>query len=208
MLYSEIKKNLATAYDQQSYARDESPVQDWKVAEREVFLAHLQNEEKQTLLEVGAGPGKDGLFFQQQGLKTLSTDLSPESVRICRLKGLNAEVMSFDNLEIPDEEFDAVWALNCLLHIPKSELLSVLKEIKRVMKPGGLFYMGVYGGQDSEGVWEGDFHEPKRFFSFFRDNDLKEALSDIFKIEYFNVVPKEIVGGPFHFQSVILRKTN
>ncbi|MGM7700661.1 class I SAM-dependent methyltransferase [Pseudalkalibacillus sp. Hm43] len=206
MLYSEIKKNLATAYDQQSDARNESPTQDWKVAERDVFLTHLQNEEKQTLLEVGAGPGRDSLFFQQQGLKTLSTDLSPESVRICREKGLDAEVMSFDNLEIPDEKFDAVWALNCLLHIPKSDLPSVLKEIKRVMKPGGLFYMGVYGGQDSEGVWEGDFHEPKRFFSFFQDEDLKEVLSEIFQIEYFNVVPKELVGGPFHFQSVILRK--
>lgn len=206
MMYNEIKRNLKVAYDQQSDARNESPTQEWKITERDQFLTYILNENKETLLEIGAGPGRDSLFFKERGLKTLTTDLSPESVRICREKGLDAEVMSFDQLDLPDQRFDAIWALNCLLHIPKKELPFVLNEIKRVLKPGGLFYMGVYGGEDSEGIWEGDFHEPKRFFSFFNDEELKDVLSEVFLIEYFNCVPTEVVGGKFHFQSAILRQ--
>lgn len=129
-------------------------------------------------------------------------------IKLCRDKGLNARVMSFYNLDFPNYHFDSIWALNCLLHVPKEDMKKVLSEIKRVLKPSGLFYLGVYGGENSEGVWEDDHYSPKRFFSFYDDETLKELLSESFHIEYFKVVPKEIVGGnvQFHsFQSVILR---
>jgi SAM-dependent methyltransferase len=127
-------------------------------------------------------------------------------VQKCKEKGLQAEVMSFDRLDFPDNYFESIWALNCLLHVPKENIKTVLSEIRRVLKPSGIFYMGVYGGENSEGIWENDPYEPKRFFSFFEDDAIKELLSDLFNIEYFNVVPSEIVGGKFHFQSIILRK--
>lgn len=60
--------------------------------------------------------------------------------------------MSFDDLQFPDRHFDAIWALNCLLHVPKAHIRDVLKEIDRVMKPSGLFYMGLYGGASWEGI--------------------------------------------------------
>ena len=83
----------------------------------------------------------NSVFFTRKGLKTLSIDLSPESVRLCEEKGLDAKVMSFDNLELPDNNLDSIWALNCLLHIPKKDLSYVLNEIKRVLKPGGQIFL-------------------------------------------------------------------
>lgn len=114
--------------------------------------------------------------------------------------------MSFYNLNFPDQHFDSIWALNCLLHVPKDDIKDVLNELKRVLKPSGLFYLGVYGGENSEGIWKEDHYTPKRFFSFYDDESLEELLSEIFLIEYFEVVSKEIVGGKYHFQSVISRK--
>jgi ubiquinone/menaquinone biosynthesis C-methylase UbiE len=81
-------------------------------------------------------------------------DLSNEMVNLCQEKGLNAHVMDFYDLQFPDQSFDAVFALNCLLHVPKANLESVLKEVHRVLRDGGLFFCGVYGGQDTEGIWE------------------------------------------------------
>jgi ubiquinone/menaquinone biosynthesis C-methylase UbiE len=112
--------------------------------------------------------------------------------------------MSFYNLNFPNNHFDSIYALNCLLHVPKKDIKRVLNEIKRVLKPSGLFYLGVYGGENSEGVWEGDHYTPKRFFSFYEDETLIELLSELFIIEYFELVPK--VFGKLHFQSVILKK--
>ncbi|WP_353626476.1 class I SAM-dependent methyltransferase [Bacillus sp. JCM 19041] len=127
-------------------------------------------------------------------------------VELCKQKGLKAEVMSFEALEVEANRFDAIWGLNCLLHLPKARLGLVLEEMKRVLKPDGLFYLGVYGGKDSEGIWEEDFYEPKRFFSFFKDEDLLAVVSEYFKVDSFQVIPSEVIGGTLHFQACLLRK--
>jgi hypothetical protein len=82
----------------------------------------------------------------------------------------------------------------------------VLKGIRAVLKPKGLFYMGVYGGPESEGIWEDDTYTPKRFFSFYPDERIQKIVSDFFEIFYFKAIPLE-EGRP-HFQSMILRKNN
>ncbi|MBM6618009.1 class I SAM-dependent methyltransferase [Bacillus suaedaesalsae] len=201
-----LTNHMADSYNNKAVERDTFEVSKWKAKEREVFLQMLQKERLYSLLEIGAGPGKDSLYFNENGLATISTDLSPEMVRLCKEKGLDAKVMDFANLDAPDNYFDSVWAMNCLLHVPKDQISDVLSEIKRVLKPTGLFFMGVYGGENSEGIWEDDFYTPKRFFSFFEDEGIKQLVSEYFTIEYFTVVPKDVVGGKFHFQSMILRK--
>ena len=198
-----FEKNIIESYNKKAIERNSSIIQDWKVNERENFLNYIHSENFSSLLEIGAGPGKDSLYFKEQGLNTFSIDLSPEMIKLCKEKGLNSEVMSFYNLNFPNNHFDSIYSLNCLLHVPKKDIKRVLNEIKRVLKPSGLFYLGVYGGENSEGVWEGDHYTPKRFFSFYEDKTLIELLSELFIIEYFELVPK--VFGKLHFQSVILK---
>lgn len=156
------------------------------------------------MLEIGAGPGQDSLFFKENGYQVVCTDLSPEMVRICKERGLDARVMDYYKMDFPDGTFDAIYAMNCLLHVPKDQIRVVLGEIHRVMKPQGLFYLGVYGGQDSEGIWEKDFYEPKRFFSFFTDEKMIELVEEYYHIETFNVVKYQPEG--LHYQSIVLRR--
>ncbi|MBX0357252.1 class I SAM-dependent methyltransferase [Halobacillus sp. Nhm2S1] len=204
----DLKKNLSDAYDRQSKQRNQNRTQDWKIHERTDFLQRLRYENKHSLLEIGAGPGKDSLFFSQEGFDVHATDLSKEMVERCREKGLKADVMSFDDLQFPGEHFDAVWALNCLLHVPKKNLPGILTDIRNLLKKDGLFYLGVYGGITHEGIWQNDFHEPKRFFSFYEDDHLESILTKEFTLEAFHKIPmnEEEEDGPSHFQGVILRK--
>ena len=39
-----------------------------------------------------------------------------------------------------------------------------LENVCTVLKPAGLFYLGMYGGYDFEGIWDKDIYTPKRFF--------------------------------------------
>lgn len=55
-------------------------------------------------------------------LQVVATDLSPAMVGFCRQKGLDAHVMDFLHLDFPAGSFDAVYALNCLLHVPNADL--------------------------------------------------------------------------------------
>jgi SAM-dependent methyltransferase len=195
---------LKQAYNNFAELRDRIVIEPWKQAERENVLEHLVRENKLSLLEIGAGPGRDSLYFQQNGLEVVATDLSEEMIRLCTEKGLEARQMDFHHLDFSAEAFDAVFALNCLLHVPKAELEGVLTEIHRVLKPDGLFFLGVYGGQDSEGIWEKDSYEPKRFFAMYEDEEIVRIVQRTFQLEDFHTV--DMGAEAPHFQSMLLRK--
>ena len=147
-----------------------------------------------------------GLFFQQHGLKVTVTDLSPGMVARCREKGLDAYVMDFLNLDFPASTFDAVFAMNCLLHVPKVDLSQVLSKIHALLKPGALFFLGQHGGYDWEGSWEGDHYEPKRHYVFWSDEALRAQLEPLFDVLRFEGIPHEDGDGKIYFQAFFLRK--
>ncbi len=203
-MYQQVIDSLRESYNRNATERDRYGIEVWKVEERQHFLDLVQAENKHRLLEIGAGPGRDSKFFQDNGLDVTCTDLSPEMVELCRAKGLNAFVMDFLSLDFPTESFDAVYGLNCLLHVPKKDLSSVIEKIRQLLKPNGLFYLGVYGKDDFEGVWPLDEYIPKRFFSFHTDEGIQEAVAPYFEIIYFKTIPRE--NDVRHFQSMILRR--
>jgi len=203
-MHNEILKDLRAAYDARAAERDGVVISPWKSEERERFVTELKREGKTRLLEIGSGPGRDGKFFADHGFSVVCTDLSPEMVSLCRKKGLEARVMDFMHLDFPKRGFDAVFALNCLLHVPKKNFESVLETIHALLRPSGLFYLGQYGGEDVEGPWPEDSYEPKRFFSFHTDEQILEKVENLFDLVHFRRIELE-KPGPVHFQSMILR---
>jgi len=207
-IYDRIKQNLRRAYDRRADDRAAlPPLPAWKLSERHRFLTWLQAEDKTNLLEIGAGTGRDALFFQNQGLAVTAVDLAPEHIRHCRALGLKAHVMDFVALDFPDGAFSAVYGMNCLLHVPKPALPAILTEISRVLAPGGLFYWGQYGGYDFAGIWPGDAYEPKRFFAFYTDDALRTLAAQFFRPLAFTVIhlPEWSKDQPY-FQSQFLQK--
>jgi SAM-dependent methyltransferase len=199
-----LKESLKASYNEQADSRDKVDIEDWKIIELKSYIKALNNEGSSSVLDIGAGSGQHGEFLLDHGFDVTCIDLSPSMVDICRMKGLTAEVMDYYTLDFDAESFDAVWAMNTLLHVPKVSLPAVLKNIHTVLKEDGLFYMGVYGGKDSEGVWEDDTYIPKRFFSFYTNDDILDVVSPLFEVLNFHVVSE--TGGNLDFQSLLLRK--
>lgn len=203
-MYDETK--LREFYDADAARRDNYDVHEWKQVERGRFLQELRTHGATRLLELGAGAGKDSLFFKEQGLQVMATDLSPEMIKRCQAKGLEAKVMNYRSLDFPAESVDAAYAFNSLLHTPKRELPDVLAGIREVLRPKGLFFMGVWGGTSFEGILEEDSFEPKRFFSFWEDRALLELAMSRFDLLYFRKLKVEASRG-YDFQSLILQKS-
>jgi SAM-dependent methyltransferase len=199
--YAQIIAQLRPAYDRSAAERDVGQKSEWKLTERRIFLDHLRAEGKTRLLEMGAGTGQDSLFFQEHGLGVVATDLALGMVARCRAKGLEAHVMDFLNLDFPPGSFDAGYAFNCLLHVPNADLPAVLTGIRGVLAPSALLYMGMYGGEEFEGILPDDWHSPARFFSFRSDDQLLQLISPYFKLIDFRSIPQE--RG--HFQALTLR---
>jgi SAM-dependent methyltransferase len=186
--YLTVLANLRASYDGSAGDREGSSVEPWKVELRANFLERLQAAGARTLLEVGAGVGRDSQFFEDNGLDVTATDLSPEMVRFCREKGLNAHVMDFWGLKFRAESFDAVYAMNCLLHVPSTDFLGILRHICQFIKPGGLFFLGQYGGGDQEGVVEGDNQDPPRFYRLYNDERIFSIVSQVFEVIDFEPI--------------------
>jgi len=201
----DARERLRASYDAMAEARDQRAIQGWKRDLRERFTRRLREASAKRLLEIGAGPGHDAQFFVQEGLEVVCIDLSPEMVCLCRAKGLDAHEMDVADLRFPDASFDAVYSLNTLLHLPKADLPAVLREIRRVLRPGGLFQFTVYGGFDQEGVWEEDSYNPPRFFSFYCDTALLEVACEAFEVVSFDRIELDDTAY-LHAQSLILRR--
>jgi hypothetical protein len=87
----------------------------------------------------------------------------------------------------------------------KTDLPNVLIGIRYLLKPNGLFYLGVYGGYDFEGIWAEDRQEPKRFFSFFTNDQIQQVVQGFFDLIYFRAILLEEKTN-FHFQSMVVRR--
>lgn len=199
------RARLREAYDKYAPEREASTMQEWKIEKRSKFLSLLQKEHKKNLLEIGAGTGRDSKFFQDNRLEIVCIDLSPAMVELCRQKGLTAHVMDMTDIPLPAGSFDVIYSMNSLLHLTKAEFPAVLHQMDRLLKTDGVVFIGMYGGQDYEGVWENDSYEPKRFFSFFTDEQLKQEVTKIFDIISFESIIIE-PEDTLYFQSLTLRK--
>jgi len=211
-----IKSNLRAYYNEEAQIRDASPKQSWKVEVREQFYTLAKSENKLTLLELGAGAGYDSQYFMNNGMEVVAIDLSSEMVERCKEKSIEAYELDFYDLSSLGKKFDCVWSMNSLLHVPRPDLPQVLQGINSVLNPSGLFYMGVYGGVDSEAEYVNDRSAVPRFFSHYTDEKLQELLGGYFEIISFdrydltsgakNFFKQNKCRGAIDFQSAVLRK--
>lgn len=102
------------------------------------FLALLPPGSR--ILELGCGGGQDSEAMIAAGFDVLPTDGSPELAReAAKRLGRSVDVLLFEDIAFV-EEFDAVWANACLLHVPRSSLAAILTKVRMALRPGGVLY--------------------------------------------------------------------
>lgn len=146
------------------------------------FTAFVEHLSGKRVLDLGSGPGRDALLLQAKGLQPLCVDISVSMVTTCREKGLEAVQMDMENLDFEKNSFDGVWAYASLVHIPKKRVFNTIARIREILKPGGIFFVGMIEG-DAEMMHQSkDKPDRKRFFALYRHDEFKHILSDYFTI--------------------------
>ena len=96
-------------------------------------------------LDLGGGAGTYSHFLTLMGADMSVQDLSEidrkQGLAQCRKIGINVEYKIGDaqNLQFKDETFDFVISNDFFEHINHEEKINVIKEVSRVLKPGGTF---------------------------------------------------------------------
>lgn len=199
---------MAITYDGVAQQREAMGEAEWRWPIAAIFLDMMRRRSLDSLLEIGAGVGFTSRWFADHGIAVTATDLSPAQVELCRAKGLEAHVRDMYDLGFPAGSFGAVWMMNCIHHVPSADTAAVLAGIADVLQPDGLFYLGVWGGVDREGIPEEDFYLPPRYFCFRSDVTLRAAVADRFTVMSFETFSPESKDpdDDLYMQSLFLQR--
>lgn len=115
----------------------------------EDFLGDLRKLPAGSLiLEVGCGLGTDGLRLLRSGYRVVETEIAPGSLSEARRLHVgggfgdsSAHLLADgENLPFAEDTFDGAFMVASLHHLP--DPVCCLREIRRVVKPGGIFVLG------------------------------------------------------------------
>ncbi len=181
-----MNKKTIDAYNNFAQKYDEETFDFWSKFPQtflKKFIGSIKNEKK--ILDIGSGPGRDGLILQQAGMQVVCLDASEAMIKLSQSKGLTSIKADFNQLPFEDNFFDGIWAYTSLLHVPKNEISKPMQEIKRVLKPDGIFGLGLIEGINEEYRETKKVGEP-RWFSFYTKNEVEDLLRQYkFRIIYF-----------------------
>ncbi len=104
------------------------------------FIKYLPGKR---MLDVGCAWGRYVQYFLDAGLEYTGIDISSRVLEEARVRfpKLAFELMSFRQLDFPDSTFDGIWCCCSLSYEPKHNVESVLKEMLRVLVPGGILLL-------------------------------------------------------------------
>ena len=102
----------------------------------------MNNEQRKTIREIGCGAGWDAQFFQDQAFSVFAIDNTPTMVTLTSNREIPARVLDCYELDQISETFDAVYTMNCLLHIPKKDIGRIFGLISSRLNEEGPMYLG------------------------------------------------------------------
>lgn len=104
-----------------------------------IFLQLLQAQPGERILDVACGPGLLLQAAVERGLQADGVDVSQEAIAMAqqRVPGARAQTGNAEALPFPDATFDCITCLGSIERFLDRE--RALKEIARVLKPGGRF---------------------------------------------------------------------
>jgi ubiquinone/menaquinone biosynthesis C-methylase UbiE len=186
--------SIRTSYDTvaQSYSR--------LVIERPPFedaAIELLVGRHDVVLDAGCGPGRLAGRLHDREVPVVGIDLSPQMIAIARREhpGPDFRVGSMTALDLDDASVGGVIAWWSIIHVPRDVVPVALRELHRVLKPGGLLVLGFHEGEGSTHKTSGyGGHEMDLWVHRWRRAELEDlAVQAGLKAQVTPQLPKDVL---------------
>ncbi len=140
------------------------------------------------ILEVGCGPGANVWYLAREGYSAYGVDGSPvaieQALQCLNKEHLKAQVITGDAMHLPfdDNYFDGVLDVECVYANTLQDARVILGEIKRVLKPGGLFFSKTF----MAGMQESSLRSGYGVIRFTAEEEIKDLYGgfDIISVDH------------------------
>lgn len=192
--YIPTSSNIHKLYNENYYSNEEIYGYRGSYYEEEksnMFLPRLEWINKSSvygndrrLLDIGCGDGEFLSYAREAGWKVYGVEISKDGYDLCKKKGIETYNKELRDIGFQDNLFDAVTLWDVLEHYlsPKDEL----REIYRVLKPGGMLYISTPNHKKGKFMgrnWFG-YNASYEHLSYFEASTLAQMLIDVgFKID-------------------------
>ena len=102
------------------------------------------------VLDLGCGSGRHTVYLAKNGFDVYGFDIAPVGIEMTKdwlkQEGLEAKLKSgsiFEKLPYKNNFFDGIVSTSTINHAKIEDIRKLIKEIERILKPGGLIFMTV-----------------------------------------------------------------
>jgi SAM-dependent methyltransferase len=122
-----------------------------KELQEEVVALHdlFRRNKVQRILDLGCGNGRYLVHFAKLGYTLSGIDISPEAIKQVTQRladnNLQADIQCDDIIQLswPNNFFDAVLLIRVIEHNQVSSIRMIIKDVYRVIKDGGYFFINI-----------------------------------------------------------------
>ena len=145
--------NIQMSYDSvaEEYARRIFDELQYKPLDRQLLDRLAAGVEEGGLIcDLGCGPGQIAHYLHERGARVIGVDLSAQMIELARQlnPGLEFKQGNMQALDVEDEAWAGIAAFYSLIHVPREQVVDVLLELKRVLRPGGLLLLAFHIGTE------------------------------------------------------------
>ena len=130
--------------------------------------------------EVGCGPGQVARYLHDRGVAACGLDLAPAMVAEARRRNPGMTFVEGDLRALPfdDGALAGVVAFYSLIHLERDALVPALRELARVLRPGGQLFVAFHVGDEVRRVEELWGEQAALDFVFFGVDEMRAALAE------------------------------
>lgn len=183
-------------------------------------ILKVRFEKEFKILDSGCGEGRNLIYFLRNEYQVWGIDQNADAIQMLKylIKSINKNYPldrfvagKVEEMPYEDQFFDAIIS-SAVLHFAenKSHFLSMIKEIVRVLKPGGLLFARIaasVGMEDQvKSIGDGKYLLPDGSVRFLLNKDLLQETMNYFGFDFIEPFKTVIVDNKRCMSTLVLKK--